>query len=205
MSNHHSPRRSFARTIARTIRWLSVPIVLFWLAVAAITNALVPPLEVVGKAHNVALSSPDSPSLQAFKHIGKVFNEFDSDSAAMIVLEGDKPLGADAHRFYDSLVQRVSAGSQACPAHPGLLGRPADGGRLAEHRRQGRLCPGVSQRQSRRGVVPRVRRRGPRHREPHAAAAGGQGLCHRRGAAGRRSIRSGQQRHLEGHRDNGRW
>ena len=67
-----------------------------------------PPLEVVGKEHNVALSSPDAPSLQAFKRIGKVFHEFDSDSAAMIVLEGDKPLGADAHRFYDSLVQRVS-------------------------------------------------------------------------------------------------
>ena len=33
-----------------------------------------------------------------------MFNEFDSDSAAMIVLEGDKPLGADAHRFYDDLI-----------------------------------------------------------------------------------------------------
>ena len=204
MSDDHSPNGRSRGPSRGSIRWLAVPIVLFWLAVAAITNALVPQLEVVGEAHNVALSSPDSPSLQAFKHIGKVFNEFDSDSAAMIVLEGDNPLGADAHRFYDTLVQRMSAGSQARPAHPGLLGRPADGGRLAEHRRQGRLCPGVSARQSRRGAVHRVRRRGPRHRERHAATARGQGLRHRRGAAGRRPIRSGQQRHLEGHRDNRR-
>jgi RND superfamily putative drug exporter len=108
MSNHHVSRRSSPQTIAQTIRWLSVPIVLFWLALAAITNVLVPQLEVVGEAHNVALSAPDAPSLQAFKRIGQVFHEFDSDSAAMIVLEGDQPLGADAHRFYDNLIQRFS-------------------------------------------------------------------------------------------------
>lgn len=42
------------------------------------------------------------------KRIGKVFHEFDSDSAAMIVLEGDKPLGNDAHRFYDTLLRNLS-------------------------------------------------------------------------------------------------
>ena len=94
--------------IPRTIRWLSIPIVLFWLVVAGITNSVVPQLEVVGQEHNVALSPPDSPSLQAFKRIGKVFGEFDSDSAAMIVLEGDQPLGADAHQFYDTLIRRIS-------------------------------------------------------------------------------------------------
>jgi RND superfamily putative drug exporter len=109
MSNQHVTRRSLPERIAQTIRWLSVPIVLFWLAVAAITNVFVPQLEAVGEAHNVALSSPDAPSLQAFKRIGQVFHEFDSDSAAMVVLEGDQPLGADAHRYYDTLIQRISA------------------------------------------------------------------------------------------------
>jgi putative drug exporter of the RND superfamily len=37
-----------------------------------------------------------------------VFHEFDSDSAAMIVLEGDQPLGADAHHYYDGLIQKFS-------------------------------------------------------------------------------------------------
>ena len=109
MSNHHVSRQSLPERIPRTIRWLSVPIVLFWLAVAALTNVFVPQLEAVGEAHNVALSSPDSQSLQAFKRIGQVFHEFDSDSAAMVVLEGDQPLGADAHSYYNTLIQRISA------------------------------------------------------------------------------------------------
>ncbi|MDT5143810.1 MAG: putative drug exporter of the superfamily [Mycobacterium sp.] len=103
MSNH-SDRRP---TVAHTIRRLAVPILLFWLALAAIPNIVVPQLEEVGRQHNVGLSSPDAPSYQAIKHIGKVFHEFDTDSSAMIVLEGDKPLGADAHRFYDTLIHKL--------------------------------------------------------------------------------------------------
>ena len=84
-----------------------MPILLFWLALAAVPNILVPQLEEVGRLHNVGLSSPEAPSYQAFKHIGKVFHEFDTDSSAMIVLEGDKPLGADAHKFYDAMVHKL--------------------------------------------------------------------------------------------------
>ena len=109
MSTHQAERQSKTDKVAHTIRLLCIPIVIFWVAVAALTNVLVPQLEVVGATHNVALSSPDSPSLQAFQRIGKVFHEFDSDSAAMVVLEGDQPLGADAHRYYDELVQRIEA------------------------------------------------------------------------------------------------
>ncbi|KZS65559.1 RND family transporter [Mycobacterium pseudokansasii] len=104
MSNPHAPRPS----VAHIIRRLSVPILLFWVGLAVLTNVAVPKLEDVGKAHNVALIAPDAPSMQAMKRIGKVFREFDSDSAAMIVLESDKPLGADAHRYYDTLIQRLS-------------------------------------------------------------------------------------------------
>ena len=81
-----------------------------------------PQLEEVGKAHNVALSSPDAPSLKATKRIGQVFHEFDTDSSAMIVLEGDKPLGADAHRFYDTLIHKLEQDTQARRACSGLLG-----------------------------------------------------------------------------------
>ncbi|ETZ56381.1 RND family transporter [Mycobacterium avium] len=93
--------------VAPTIRRLSVPIVLVWVAVAAISNIAVPNLEDVAKAHNVSLNTPAAPSFQAMRHIGKVFHEYDSDSAAMILLEGDKPLGDDAHRFYDALVGKL--------------------------------------------------------------------------------------------------
>jgi putative drug exporter of the RND superfamily len=103
MSDHHDPRPGLARTIRR----LAVPILLLWVGLAAISNIAVPNLEDVAKAHNVSLNSPDAPSFQAIKHMGKVFHEFDSDSAAMVVLEGDKPLGDDAHRFYDALVRKL--------------------------------------------------------------------------------------------------
>jgi len=36
----------------------------------------------------VSLSPEDAPSLQATKRIGQVFHEFDSNSSAMIILEG---------------------------------------------------------------------------------------------------------------------
>jgi RND superfamily putative drug exporter len=103
MSNHHAS----PPFIARTIRRLSLPVVLIWLALAAVSNALVPQLEAVGKAHTVAENSPDAASLQASKRIGKVFGEFDSDAVAMIVLEGDKPLADDAHRYYDGLLKKL--------------------------------------------------------------------------------------------------
>lgn len=93
--------------IPHTIRRLSVPILLFWVVLAGVSNALVPQLEEVGKTHNVALIMPDAPSLQATKRIGQAFREFDTDATAMVVLEGDQPLGADAHRYYDTLIHKL--------------------------------------------------------------------------------------------------
>ncbi len=109
MSEHQAQHSPVVHRIAGAIRWLSVPIVLVWLLIAATTNVFVPQLEDVGKAHNVSLISADSPALQAMKRMGKDFREFDSDSIAMIVLEGDQPLGADAHRYYDTLVRKLTA------------------------------------------------------------------------------------------------
>ena len=93
--------------IPRFIRLFSVPILLFWLALAVIVNIFVPQLEVVGQDHSVSLAPSDAPSMQAMKLVGRVFHEFDSNSAVMIVLEGDQPLGADAHHFYDGLIQNL--------------------------------------------------------------------------------------------------
>ena len=43
--------------MAHTIRRLSVPILLLWPALAAISNIAVPKLEDVAKAHNVSLNT----------------------------------------------------------------------------------------------------------------------------------------------------
>lgn len=117
----HDGRRPF---LAHTIRRLSIPILLLWLAIVAITNSTVPQLEEVGRIHNVAASPPASPALQAMKHMGKKFHEFDTDSVAMVVLEGDKPLGADAHRFYDSLTHRLSQDTKHVQHIQDLWGDP---------------------------------------------------------------------------------
>ncbi|AGB24282.1 Transport protein [Mycobacterium sp. JS623] len=100
------PQRS---GIAKWIRRLAVPIILGWIAVIAVLNLAVPQLEVVGEMRSVSMSPKEAPSVAAMMRIGKVFEEFDSDSSAMIVLEGDKPLGEDAHRFYDDMVAKLRA------------------------------------------------------------------------------------------------
>ncbi|WP_055405803.1 RND family transporter [Mycobacterium sp. UM_11] len=98
-----------APLLPRTIARLAVPIVLLWLGLTAILNIAVPQLEAVGKTHSVSLSPKDAAAVQAIKHIGQVFGEFDSNTAVTIVLEGDKPLGSDAHRFYGELIRKLSA------------------------------------------------------------------------------------------------
>jgi RND superfamily putative drug exporter len=106
MSNTHIGAHPL---IPRFIRLFSVPIFLGWIAIVVIVNISVPQLEVVGEAHAVSLAPNDAPSLQAMQHIGKDFKEFDSNSSAMIVLEGDQPLGDAAHKFYDGLINELEA------------------------------------------------------------------------------------------------
>ena len=129
---------------ARSVHKLAVPILLFWIGLVVVLSVFVPPLDKVGKQHQVSMSPQDAPSMQAMKRVGKVFNEFDSDSATMIVLEGDKPLGDDAHHFYDEHHPEARAGQKACPARPGLLGDPLTAAGLAKLRRQSRLRSDLS-------------------------------------------------------------
>ncbi|MUL47072.1 MMPL family transporter [Mycobacterium sp. CBMA293] len=96
----------------RLIRKLSVPILLIWIAIAAVSNTIAPQLEIVGWERSVGQNAPDAPGILAMRHIGQTFHEFDSDSAAMIVLEGDQPLGPEAHTYYDGLVKKLQADTE---------------------------------------------------------------------------------------------
>ncbi|QRY49811.1 MMPL/RND family transporter [Mycolicibacterium septicum] len=107
MSSRHTSDRP--PLIARVIYRLSVPIILGWLAIIAVVTFAVPSLEQVGRESSVSLVPKDAPSFQAMQRMGQVFGESDSDSVAMIVLEGDKPLGEDAHGYYDDLVRQLRA------------------------------------------------------------------------------------------------
>src|SRR6201993_150036 len=111
MSTRHTmpsdtQRRPF---IARTIRVLSVPIILGWLALTVVVNVIAPQLEEVGAEHSVPMTAKDAPSTIAMMRIGKDFQQFDSDTTAMVLLEGQNKLGDEAHRFYDKLIDKLSA------------------------------------------------------------------------------------------------
>ena len=95
--------------IPRFIRLFSVPILLGWLALTVLVNVISPQLEVVGEAHAVSLAPNDAPSMQAMQRVGTTFQEFDSNSSVMVVLEGDQPLGDDAHKYYDGLIDKLEA------------------------------------------------------------------------------------------------
>ncbi|MDT5125768.1 MAG: putative drug exporter of the superfamily, partial [Mycobacterium sp.] len=95
--------------LAKWIRRLAVPIIVGWIAIIALLNVIVPQLEVVGEMRSVSMSPNEAPSVIAMKRVGQVFEEFKSDSAAMIVLEGEQPLGDDAHRFYNDMVDKLEA------------------------------------------------------------------------------------------------
>jgi RND superfamily putative drug exporter len=110
MSNQQTTdRRPF---IARTIRRLSVPIILGWLAITVLLTVAVPSLEQVEREHSVSQTPQDAPSLKAMQRMGEVFDESNSDSVVMIVLEGQQPLGADAHRYYDELIRQLKDDAQ---------------------------------------------------------------------------------------------
>ncbi len=106
MSTHRPDARP---PIPRFIHTFALPILLGWVALAVLLNVAVPSLEDVGQEHSVSLSPSDAPSMQAMKHIGHVFKESDSDASAMIVLEGDQPLGDEAHRYYAELIRKFRA------------------------------------------------------------------------------------------------
>ncbi len=91
------------------IRRLSLPIILFWLALTVTVNVVAPQLQEVARTHSVSSSPRDAPSLIAMKRIGKNFQQFNSDTTAMVVLEGDDRLRDDAHRFYDTLLSELAA------------------------------------------------------------------------------------------------
>jgi RND superfamily putative drug exporter len=93
--------------IARTIHRFSVPIILAWLAITVIVSIGVPPLEQVEKEHSLSLSPNDAPSFKAVQRMSEDFKESNSDTAAMIVLEGQQPLGDAAHKYYDRLIRQL--------------------------------------------------------------------------------------------------
>ena len=75
--------------IAHAIRVLAVPIVLGWLALTVITNVFVPVAGEGGRGAHRVDERPRRAVVHAMQRIGANFQEFDSDSNAMVILEGE--------------------------------------------------------------------------------------------------------------------
>ncbi|OPE45403.1 MMPL/RND family transporter, partial [Mycolicibacterium diernhoferi] len=86
--------------------------ILGWIALLVVLNSVVPQLEEVGQLRAVSMSPDNAPSMIAMKRVGAVFEEFKSDSSAMVVLEGEEPLGEAAHKFYDELIDKLEADTE---------------------------------------------------------------------------------------------
>jgi len=95
--------------LARAVRRFAVPVILGWLAITLMVSIGVPPLEQVAKERAVSTSARDAPSVKAMARIGELFKESNTDSAAVIVLEGEQPLGDAAHQYYNNLIRQLNA------------------------------------------------------------------------------------------------
>ena len=93
--------------IPRMIHKFAPFVILAWLRIIFLLSVAVPPLDQVAEQRQVSLSPKDAPSVQAMEITGKLFKESDSNSLAMVVLEGDSKLGDDAHHYYDSIIKQL--------------------------------------------------------------------------------------------------
>jgi len=95
--------------LPRNIRKFAVVVIVAWVAIIALLNVIVPQLETVGQLRSVSMSPNDAPSVISMKEVGAQFQEFKSNSSVMVVLEGQEQLGADAHKYYDQIVDKLEA------------------------------------------------------------------------------------------------
>jgi RND superfamily putative drug exporter len=93
--------------VAHSLRLFALPILLAWIAIAVLVNVIAPQLEVVGELHSAPMAPEDAPSMQAMKLMGSNFKEFDSNSTVMVVIEGQQPLGPEAHKYYDEIIRKL--------------------------------------------------------------------------------------------------
>ena len=96
MSAHQAKRPFFARTV----RFLAIPIIVFWALLAVITNTFVPQIERVAEELAGPMVPTYAPSQVAMLTIGKEFHESTSTSLTMLVLEADRGLTEQDRDYY---------------------------------------------------------------------------------------------------------
>ncbi|OBI32037.1 RND family transporter [Mycolicibacter sinensis] len=110
---------------ARLLRKLAIPIVLFWVLAAAVTNIFVPSIEKNTAENAEAMVPRDAPSSQAAILQGRAFDESDYTSAgAVLLVTPGRKLGEQDHRYYDQLIDRLLDDKKHVQSLLNLWGRP---------------------------------------------------------------------------------
>src|SRR6202048_3228589 len=125
MSEHRAQETGAKRPfVARMVRALAIPIIVFWGLLAIATNTFMPQVERVAE-ELAGPQVPDyAPSQRALLRIGEKFHESNSTSLAMVVFEADRPLGDEDHRYYDDLMRRLKQDTKHVQYVMDLWGKP---------------------------------------------------------------------------------
>ncbi|MGA9361314.1 MAG: MMPL family transporter, partial [Mycobacterium sp.] len=121
LANEQGAKRPF---VARMVRALAIPIIVFWGLLAISTNTLMPQVEKVAEELAGPMVPHYAPSQRALLHIGEKFQESNSTSFTMVVFEADRPLGAADHRYYDDLMRRLKQDRKHVQYVMDLWGKP---------------------------------------------------------------------------------
>ncbi|MFN3007916.1 RND family transporter [Mycolicibacterium wolinskyi] len=97
---------------AHALYVLAIPVIVCWVALAGVLNLAVPQLETVIKEHARSFLPDDAPSVQAISKMGQYFGQTGTNNFVYVLLEGDKPLGSQAHEFHDKLLATLTADTE---------------------------------------------------------------------------------------------
>src|SRR6202008_101797 len=111
--------------LAKLLRVLAIPIVIFWLLLAVVLNVLVPSLDDVTAENAGPLVARDAPSAKAAIHQGNDFDESNYTSVAVLLLETKgRKLGEQDHQYYNEVVRRLLDDTENVASVQDLWGKP---------------------------------------------------------------------------------
>jgi RND superfamily putative drug exporter len=110
--------------VPRMVRAFAIPIIFFWSFLAITTNTFMPQVERVAEELAGPMVPHYAPSQRALLHIGEKFHESNSTNLTMVVLEANRPLGDQDHRYYDELMRRLQHDTQHVQYVMDLWGKP---------------------------------------------------------------------------------
>ena len=111
--------------VAKLLRILAIPIIVFWFLVGVASNVLVPSLDATTSANAGPLVGRDAPSSQAAILTGNEFKESNYTSVAVVLLQTKgRKLGDEDHRYYNELVRRLLHDTKHVQSVQDLWGKP---------------------------------------------------------------------------------